>query len=104
MEASLTLMQRQVYRDFVTSFQRLQNNLNPRMIGLADVPPEIKRKFISDRGRFLLQIHPAVNIWDREPSTLYPLAVITSYLLVGSLLVAVVALSHRDRRWARRDG
>jgi len=33
---------------------------------LADVPPEIKRKFISDRGRFLLQIHPAVNIWDRD--------------------------------------
>ncbi len=65
-EASLALLQRQVYRDFVTSFQRLQNNLNPRMIGLADVPPEIKRKFISDRGRFLLQIHPAVNIWDRD--------------------------------------
>jgi len=65
-EASLALLQRQVYRDFVTSFQRLQSNLNPRMIGLADVPPEIKRKFISDRGRFLLQIHPAVNIWDRD--------------------------------------
>jgi uncharacterized protein len=65
-EASLALLQRQVYRDFVSSFQRLQSNLNPRMIGLADVPPEIKRKFISDRGRFLLQIHPAVNIWDRD--------------------------------------
>jgi hypothetical protein len=30
------------------------------------MPPEIKRKFISERGRFLLQIHPAVNIWDRD--------------------------------------
>jgi hopanoid biosynthesis associated RND transporter like protein HpnN len=65
-EASLALLQRQVYRDFVSSFQRLQNNLNPRMVGLQDVPPEIRRKFISDRGRFLLQIHPAVNIWDRD--------------------------------------
>jgi hopanoid biosynthesis associated RND transporter like protein HpnN len=65
-EASLALLQRQVYRDFVTSFQRLQNNLNPRMIGLDDVPPEIRRKFISDRGHFLLQIHPRVNIWDRD--------------------------------------
>ena len=64
--ATLTLLQRQVYRDFVTSFQRLQANLNPRTIGLADVPPEITRKFISERGRFLLQIHPAVNIWDRD--------------------------------------
>jgi hypothetical protein len=65
-EAALTYLQRQVYRDFVTSFQRLQNNLSPRTIGLADVPPEIRRKFISDKGRFLLQIHPAVNIWDRD--------------------------------------
>ena len=65
-EPALTLLQRQVYRDFVTSFQRLQGNLAPRAVGLADVPPEIKRKFISDRGHFLLQIHPAVNIWDRD--------------------------------------
>jgi uncharacterized protein len=67
--AALTLLQRQVYRDFVSSFQRLQGNLNPRTVGLADVPPEIRRKFISDRGRFLLQIHPAVNIWDRDGAT-----------------------------------
>jgi uncharacterized protein len=67
--AALTLLQRQVYRDFVTSFQRLQNNLSPRTIGLTDVPPEIKRKFISEHGRFLLQIHPAVNIWDRDGAT-----------------------------------
>ena len=65
-EAALALLQLQVYRDFVSSFQRLQGNLNPRMIGLDDVPPEIKSKFISERGRFLLQIHPAVNIWDRD--------------------------------------
>jgi uncharacterized protein len=65
-EPALTVLQRQVYRDFVTSFQRLQNNLAPRTVGLNDVPPEIKRKFISDRGQFLLQIHPAVNIWDRD--------------------------------------
>jgi uncharacterized protein len=64
--ASLELLQRQVYRDFLTSFQRLQANLSPRAVGLADVPPEIKRKFISPGGRFLLQIHPAVDIWDRD--------------------------------------
>jgi uncharacterized protein len=65
-EPSLAFLQRQIYRDFVTSFQRLQANLNPRTVGLADVPPEIRRKFISDRGHFLLQIHPGVDIWDRD--------------------------------------
>ena len=41
-----------------------------------------------------------ITPWDREPSSLYPLAVVTSYLLVGSLLVAVIALSRRDRRYS----
>jgi hypothetical protein len=59
-------LQTQTYRDFVTSFQRLQANVNPRTVGLADVPPEIRRKFISDRGDFLLQVHPGVDIWDRD--------------------------------------
>jgi uncharacterized protein len=68
-EPALAFLQRQVYRDFVTSFQRLQANLTPRTVGLADVPPEIRRKFISDRGDFLLQIHPSVNIWDRDGAT-----------------------------------
>jgi hypothetical protein len=65
-EPALTHLQNQLYRDFVKSFQRLQGNLVPRQIGLADVPPELRAKFVSDTGRFLLQIHPAVDIWDRD--------------------------------------
>jgi uncharacterized protein len=68
-EASLSLLQYQLYRDFLRSFQRLQANLNPRPVGLADVPDEIRHKFISLDNRFLLQIHPAVNIWDRDGAT-----------------------------------
>ena len=41
-----------------------------------------------------------ITPWDREPSSLYPLAVLTSYLFVGSLLVALVALMARERRYA----
>src|SRR4029434_10885459 len=65
-EPALTHLQNQLYNDFVKSFQRLQNNLAPRQIGLADVPKELRAKFVSDTGRFLLQIHPAVDIWDRD--------------------------------------
>ncbi len=65
-EPALTHLQNQIYNDFVRNFRRLQANVAPRQIGLADVPPELRRKFISDRGRFLLQIHPAIDIWDRE--------------------------------------
>ncbi|MBI3635453.1 MAG: MMPL family transporter [Candidatus Rokubacteria bacterium] len=65
-EPALTSLQQQVYRDFVRSFQRVQANLNPQKITLEDLPAEIRQKFVSPRGHFLLQIHPAVNIWDRD--------------------------------------
>jgi hypothetical protein len=66
MEPALAHLQQQLYRDFLRNFQRLQANLAPRKVGLDDLPPEIRRKFVSDSGRFLLQIHPAVDIWDRD--------------------------------------
>ncbi len=65
-EPVLAYLQTQIHNDFVRNFQRLQANLSPQPVGLKDIPPELRKKFISDRGRFLLQIHPAVDIWDRE--------------------------------------
>ncbi|MDO8479353.1 MAG: MMPL family transporter [Candidatus Rokubacteria bacterium] len=65
-EPALTHLQSQLYGDFITNFFDLQRNLNPRQIGLADVPDELRRKFIGKRGDFLLQIHPKVDIWERE--------------------------------------
>jgi hopanoid biosynthesis associated RND transporter like protein HpnN len=65
-EPALTVLQQQVYRDFVQSFQRLQANLAPRRVGMDNLPDELRRKFVSERGRFLMQIHPAVDIWDGD--------------------------------------
>ena len=65
-EPALTHLQLQVYRDFVRNFQRLQGNIHPQAVGLEKLPSEIRRRFVSDHGRFLIQIHPAVDIWSRE--------------------------------------
>jgi uncharacterized protein len=65
-EPALSHLQSQLYRDFTNKFFDLQRNLNPRPVVLADVPEEIHRKFIGKRGDFLLQIHPRVDIWERE--------------------------------------
>ena len=65
-EPALSHLQSQLYRDFTSKFFDLQRNLNPRPVVLADVPEEIQRKFIGKRGDFLLQIHPRVDIWERE--------------------------------------
>jgi hopanoid biosynthesis associated RND transporter like protein HpnN len=65
-ESALTALQQQLYRDFVRSFQRLQANLTPKRVGLDQVPPELRDRYYSSQGLFLLQVHPSVNIWDRE--------------------------------------
>ena len=65
-EPALSHLQSQLYRDFTSKFFDLQRNLNPRPIGLPDVPEELRRRFIGKRGDFLLQIHPKVDIWERK--------------------------------------
>jgi hypothetical protein len=65
-EPALTFLQAQLYHDFVDKFHFLQRNLQPRPVSLRDVPEELRRKFVGQSGRFLIQVHPKVDIWDRE--------------------------------------
>jgi predicted RND superfamily exporter protein len=65
-EAALGHLQDEIYQDFASKFHSLQRNLKPRPVGLDDVPDDLRRKFIGTGNRFLLQIHPRVDIWDRD--------------------------------------
>jgi hypothetical protein len=65
-EAALNHLQDQMYRDFLSGFHSLQQNLAPRQVGLSEVPDEVRRKFIGRSGRFLIHVHPKVDIWSRE--------------------------------------
>ena len=64
-EAALNYLQAQLYRDFVNKFYSLQRNLNPTAVTIKDVPEELRRKFIGENGRFLIQVHPKVDIWEK---------------------------------------
>jgi hopanoid biosynthesis associated RND transporter like protein HpnN len=63
---ALAALQDRLRTDFAHTLHRLQGNLRPNPIGLADVPPELRRRFVGQSGRFLIQIQPKVDIWDRE--------------------------------------
>jgi predicted RND superfamily exporter protein len=65
-EAALNYLQAQLYRDFVNKFYGLQRNLNPTVVTIHDVPEELRRRFIGESGRFLIQLHPKVDIWEKE--------------------------------------
>jgi uncharacterized protein len=69
---TLAAFQQPLYGDFVRSIQRLQSNLAPKRVGLDDVPPDLKHRYYNDaKGLFLLQIHPSINIWDRDGARSY---------------------------------
>jgi hopanoid biosynthesis associated RND transporter like protein HpnN len=64
--AALNYLQGQIYRDFVDKFYSLQQNLNPAVVTIRDVPEELQRKLIGRSGHFLIQVRPKVDIWEKE--------------------------------------
>jgi hypothetical protein len=66
---ALARFQQPLFLDFQDKWALLRNNVNPPApITLADVPLQLKNRFVSqDEKKFLLQIYPKKNIWDREP-------------------------------------
>jgi uncharacterized protein len=65
-EAALDYLQVQLYRDFVDKFYSLQQNLNPAVVTIKDVPEELQRKLIGKSGHFLIRVRPKVDIWEKE--------------------------------------
>jgi uncharacterized protein len=66
---ALERFQQPLFLDFQNKWALLHNNVNPPgPITLADIPLQLKSRFVSqDEKKFLLQIYPKKNIWDREP-------------------------------------
>ena len=69
--ASLTRFQHALFADFQDKWSLLSNNLSPDgPITFADVPPQLRSRFVSRDGqKFLLQVYPKEDVWEREPLT-----------------------------------
>ena len=63
--SGLTSYQAELATDFTDKLRFLQRNAAPSAITTDNLPPELRRRFVSDGGLLLLQIHPRGNIWDR---------------------------------------
>ncbi|MGH8006272.1 MAG: MMPL family transporter, partial [Candidatus Binatia bacterium] len=68
-QTRLARFQEALFVDFRDKWSLLRNNLNPSgPVTLADIPPQLKRRFVSEDGqKFLLQIYAEKNLWEREP-------------------------------------
>jgi hypothetical protein len=63
---ALEALQGEIARDFATRLAGFQANLDPRPVALGDLPPELRQRYVGASGRFLIRIHPAVDIWERQ--------------------------------------
>jgi hopanoid biosynthesis associated RND transporter like protein HpnN len=52
--------------DFSAQLHRVQANVAPRPMTVADLPEEIRRKFVGRSGGFLMQVYPSVNTWNQS--------------------------------------
>ena len=70
-QKSLSLFQQELFLDFEDKWSLLSNNLAPAgPITFADVPAQLRSRFVSRDGqKFLLQIYPKEDVWEREPLT-----------------------------------
>ena len=60
---SLQRLQSELYRDFVDRLERFKKSLDPQPVRAGEAPPELRERYVGRSGRYLLKIHPAVDIW-----------------------------------------
>jgi predicted RND superfamily exporter protein len=66
-EESLNKYQTILFTGFNKKMKTFKESLNPGKIIISDIPDNLKKRFIGKTKKFLLQIFPKMNIYDREP-------------------------------------
>jgi uncharacterized protein len=59
--------QYQITADLLTLLRGLESLSNPEPVSTADLVPSLVSRFVSPRGKWLLQVYPKNQIWDPEP-------------------------------------
>lgn len=55
-----------LFEDLRTTFDALKQQDNRERLRAIDLPEALRERFISQSGRFLLQVYPKKNVWQRQ--------------------------------------
>ena len=64
--AFLASLEYKLMRHFAPQVQRLTDGLDASAIELASLPDDVRRRWVTDEGRFRIEINPAQNLDDNE--------------------------------------
>ena len=53
-----------LFADYRGKIADLRKNANPSPVKIDELPDEMRKRFISNKGRFLISIFPSVDFWD----------------------------------------
>ena len=62
----LTSFQGALFTDIRGTFETIKNQDNSSGLTAEDLPAPLRHRFIGRTGKFLLQVYPKENIWDRQ--------------------------------------
>ncbi|MFW6122942.1 MAG: MMPL family transporter [Thermodesulfobacteriota bacterium] len=65
--ANLKVFERKFFQDLKDKWNFLEESISPTLPRLADLPPEVRDRFVSPRGTFLIRAFSAQDIWDPKP-------------------------------------
>ncbi|MCH7623363.1 MAG: MMPL family transporter, partial [Nitrospinae bacterium] len=60
----LSAFSKQLFADYRGKIADLRKNANPSPVEINELPNEMRKRFISKKGRFLISIFPSVDFWD----------------------------------------
>jgi len=65
--ANLKVFEQKFFQDLRDKWDFLQKGLSPPLPSLADLPREVRDRFVSPQGTFLIRAFSAKDIWDPAP-------------------------------------
>ncbi|MDH5762795.1 MAG: MMPL family transporter [Nitrospinota bacterium] len=55
-----------LFADYRGKITDLQGSVHPTPVKVEDIPGDLKDRFVSADGKYLLLVYPSINIWERE--------------------------------------
>jgi hopanoid biosynthesis associated RND transporter like protein HpnN len=67
-ETSLKLaaFQQALFGDIRDTFHTIRTQDDSGRLAVADLPPAIRKRFVGSSGKYLVQVYPRKNVWERE--------------------------------------
>ena len=60
-----------LFTDYRDLMDELKANAEPRLVRLEEIPPKLRERYISKKGKYVIHIYPSVDIWDLDERRKY---------------------------------